>query len=89
MAIKSVRVCAQEGISSSVLWSLAIDDLLNFLHGKSFNVQDYGNNLAVTVKGKHANLLLGSCDKLFAPSVPDVLGQNFMSTHLLIEDNTC
>jgi ribonuclease HI len=48
----TTRGCPQGGVTSPLLWSLVVDDLLNLLESEGFEVIGYADDIVLMVRGK-------------------------------------
>ncbi|XP_046145898.1 uncharacterized protein LOC123989236 [Osmia bicornis bicornis] len=47
------RGCPQGGVLSPLLWTLVVDELIRILTTEGFEVQDYADDLTITVRSRH------------------------------------
>ena len=57
VTVKATKGCPQGGVLSPLLWSLVVDDLLNSLEEKGFEVVGFADDVVIIVRGKYDSVV--------------------------------
>lgn len=57
VTVKATRECPQGGVLSPLLWSLVVDELLDSLERRGFEVVGYADDVVIIVRGKFEDVI--------------------------------
>lgn len=58
ITVKATRGCPQGGVLSPLLWSLVVDELLDSLERRGFEVVGYADDVVIIVRGKFESVIV-------------------------------